>query len=60
MRAHGVLTAIPEAGASDHLCWVYEDDAAFDHAAREFLAGGLARGERLLCVGERVIDSLPG
>ena len=58
VRAHGVLTAVPEAAASDHLCWVYEDDATFDDAAREFLAGGLARGERILCVGQQVIDRL--
>jgi anti-anti-sigma factor len=42
----------------DHLCWVYDDDAAFDAAVQEFLSRGLARGERLLCVGERVIDSV--
>lgn len=58
MRAHGSVDAVPGAGPGDHLCWVYEDDAAFDEAVREFLAGGLARGERLLCVGERVIEGL--
>ena len=50
----------PNAGTADHVCWVYDDDATFDAAASEFLAGGLARGERLLCVGERVIESLHG
>ena len=60
MRAHGVLSGFPAAGASDHVCWVYDDDAAFDAAVREFLTGGLDRCERLLCVGERVIDSLRG
>jgi ABC-type transporter Mla MlaB component len=58
VRTHGSIDAVPGAGPADHLCWVYEDDAAFDAAAREFLAGGLARGERLLCVGERVIEGL--
>jgi ABC-type transporter Mla MlaB component len=58
VRTHGSVDAVPGAGPADHLCWVYEDDAAFDAAAREFLAGGLARGERLLCVGERVIEGL--
>ena len=58
VRAHGSVDAVPGAGPADHVCWVYEDDAAFDAAAREFLAGGLARGERLLCVGERVIEGL--
>ncbi|MGY1753592.1 MEDS domain-containing protein [Blastococcus sp. SYSU D01042] len=60
MRAHGPVTELPEAAASDHLCWVHQDDAAFDDAVREFLAGGLARGERLLCVGERAIAALAG
>jgi anti-anti-sigma factor len=58
VRAHGLVEDVPEAAAADHLCWVYADDAAFDDATREFLAGGLARGERVLCVGQRVIDSL--
>ena len=58
MRTHGLVEDVPEAAAADHLCWVYADDAAFDEAAREFLVGGLARGERVLCVGQRVIDSL--
>jgi anti-anti-sigma factor len=58
VRAHGLVDEVPGAGPGDHLCWVYEDDAAFDEAAREFLVGGLARGDRLLCVGQRVIDSL--
>jgi len=60
VRAHGILSEIPEAGTTDHVCWVYDDDAAFDRAVEQFLAGGLERGERLLCVGERVIDSLHG
>jgi len=60
VRAHGTLSDIPEAGATDHVCWVYENDEAFDRAVAEFIAGGLERGERLLCVGERVIESLRG
>ncbi|MFD2090917.1 MEDS domain-containing protein [Blastococcus deserti] len=61
MRSHGLLRHVPGAEASDHLCWVYDDDdAGFDAAVRQFLAGGLARGERLLCVGERIIESLAG
>jgi hypothetical protein len=60
VRAHGTLSDVPEAGASDHVCWVYDDDEAFDRAVEEFLMGGLERGERLLCVGERVIESLQG
>jgi anti-anti-sigma regulatory factor len=58
VRAHGLVQEVPGAGPADHVCWIYEDGAAFDAAAREFLAGGLARGDRVLCVGERVIESL--
>jgi anti-anti-sigma factor len=59
VRAHGLVTDVPEAGAADHVCWVYDgDDDAFDRAIGRFLTGGLDRGERLLCVGDRVIDSL--
>lgn len=53
------MTEIPAAGTSDHVCWVYDlDDPGFDRAVRRFLADGLERGQRLLCVGERVIESL--
>ena len=58
VRSHGPVDVVPGADYAYHLCWVYEHDADFDAAAREFLAGGLERGERLLCVGERVIESL--
>lgn len=40
------------------MCWVYDDDVTFDVAVHDFFADGLARGEQLLCVGERVIESL--
>ncbi|WP_164704424.1 MEDS domain-containing protein [Blastococcus litoris] len=53
------MTEVPRAGASDHICWVYdEDDEAFDRAVRRFLAGGLERRERVLVIGNRVIDSI--
>ncbi len=58
MREHGSVTELPEARPSDHLCWVHDDDATFDVAVRAFLAGGLDRGERLLCIGARAIASL--
>jgi hypothetical protein len=60
VRTTGSLDAVPTTGAADHLCWVHggDDDPAFDDAVRTFLAGGPARGERLLCVGERAIDSV--
>jgi anti-anti-sigma regulatory factor len=40
------------AGGADHVCWVYDDSSAFAVVARQFLAGGRARGERLLFVGD--------
>jgi anti-anti-sigma regulatory factor len=50
---------VPAASTSDHICWVYdEDDVSFDRAVRRFLAGGLARDERVLVIGERVIASI--
>ena len=59
MRASGLVTDVPEPGAADHVCWIYDaDDDAFDHAVARFLTGGLDRGERLLVVGNRVIDGL--
>lgn len=59
MRAHGSVRE-PEARSADHLCWVHDDDESFDTAVRSFLAGGLARGERLLCVGDPAIAALEG
>ena len=58
MRAHGRVVELPEAGATDHVCWVYAGDGDLDAAVRHALDGALARGERLLGVGEGVIASL--
>lgn len=58
VRAHGAIDELPGAGAADHVCWIYDDDAEFDAAVQEFFAGGMARGERVLCVGERVVEGL--
>ncbi len=61
VRSSGLVTDVPDAGAADHVCWVHEpDDDAFDRAVGRFLTGGLDRGERLLVVGNRVIDSVHG
>jgi anti-anti-sigma regulatory factor len=40
------------------VCWVYDDPRDLDTAAARFLAGGLARGERLLVVGDGMIETL--
>jgi ABC-type transporter Mla MlaB component len=58
VRAHGLVDELPGAGPTDHVCWIYDDDAEFDAAVLEFFAGGMARGEHVLCVGERVLEGL--
>jgi anti-anti-sigma factor len=58
VRVHGRVVEVPEAGPSDHVCWVYDDDRDLDAAVGRFLTGGLARGDRLLVVGEGMIETL--
>lgn len=59
VRAQGLLSGPTDARLVDHACWVYDDDAAFAAAARDFLADGLAGGDRLLCVGDdRALEQL--
>jgi anti-anti-sigma factor len=59
VRAHGLLSRPADVGPADHACWVYDDDAAFAEAARQYLAEGLRHGDRLLCVGdEAVLDAV--
>ncbi|WP_234359422.1 MEDS domain-containing protein [Plantactinospora sp. BC1] len=47
-----------------HVCWSYDDPAAFDQRARRFLAEGLAAGERVWYVlpgkPEPVVERLAG
>lgn len=47
-----------------HVCWSYDDPAAFDSRAREFLAEGLAAGERVWYVASEppgaVVERLRG
>ncbi len=58
VRPHGRVVEVPEPGPADHVCWVYDDARELDDAAAEFLGGGLARGERLLVVGDGMIETL--
>ncbi|MGY1824029.1 MEDS domain-containing protein [Geodermatophilus sp. SYSU D00079] len=51
MRTQGPVTHPDAVGPADHLCWVYDDAESLPAAAGRFLAGGLARGERLVFVG---------
>jgi anti-anti-sigma factor len=54
------VTEVPPAGGTDHVCWIYADDESFDVAVARFLTAGLARGERLLCVGDDVVERMRG
>lgn len=58
VRAHGRVVDVPDPGTTDHLCWVYDDPRDLESVAGRFLAGGLARGERLLVVGEGLVGAL--
>jgi anti-anti-sigma factor len=51
VRAHGLLDGTRDLEAADHACWVYDDATSFAVAARAYLIAGLARGDRLLWVG---------
>ena len=55
MRTEGLLTEPAGAPSADHVCWVYDDEDGFAAVAVDFLAEGLARGERLLCIGDPVV-----
>jgi hypothetical protein len=45
-----------------HVCWCYDDPATFESRAENFLAEGLAAGERAWCVAteppETVVERL--
>lgn len=58
MRTRGRVVEVPEPGPADHVCWVYDDPRDLDTAAAQFLEGGLARGERLMVVGDGMIETL--
>ena len=56
VRPSGVLDERDELAGADHVCWVYDDPAPFVDAAQRYLADGIARGERLLCIGDDLAD----
>ena len=56
VRLFGALDEGDTLAHADHVCWVYDDTASFTGAAQRFLAEGLARGDRLLCVGDGLAD----
>ena len=58
MRAQGLLDEPPAALDADHVCWADDGERPLSAVAERFLIGGLARGERLLCVGDDVVHGL--
>jgi len=57
VRPAGEVSDLQGLGRHDHVCWFYDDVSDYAASAREFLLDGLARGERLLCVGDVAIRS---
>lgn len=51
VRPSGLLGESDGLADTDHVCWVFDDPLSFADAARRYLAEGLDRHERLLCVG---------
>ncbi len=58
VRPSGVLDERDPLAGADHVCWVYDDPASFVDAAQRYLAEGLSRGERLVCVGDGLAADL--
>jgi ABC-type transporter Mla MlaB component len=58
VRASGLLDHPAGVERADHVCWAYDDDASFEEAAVRFLGEGLARGDRLLWVGDGAEERL--
>jgi anti-anti-sigma regulatory factor len=58
VRKHGICTTLSGLGVSDHVCWVYDDSREFVDAAVDFLADGLAAGQRLLYVTGRPVEQM--
>jgi anti-anti-sigma factor len=58
VRASGLLNEPAGVEDADHVCWAYDDDAAFEEAAVRFLRAGLDRGDRLMWVGDGSAERL--
>jgi ABC-type transporter Mla MlaB component len=52
VRTAGLLDEPPGVERADHVCWAGDDDATFEEAAGRFLSEGLARGDRLMWIGD--------
>lgn len=51
MRLCGITDTARGFGLHDHLCWAYDEPGEFYSRAREFLADGLAQGQRVWYLG---------
>ncbi|MGW5049606.1 MEDS domain-containing protein [Actinokineospora sp. NPDC004072] len=61
MRAHGVVDSAAGLRPFGHLGWAYRDRAEFIARAREYLADGIAEGQRVEFVGgDGELADLPG
>jgi anti-anti-sigma regulatory factor len=58
MRASGTVDNTRGLGLHDHVCWSFDDDAAFRRHAREFLVEGLALGQRVCYIGDDSAEAL--
>ncbi|MEV5297610.1 MEDS domain-containing protein [Amycolatopsis methanolica] len=58
MRRSGIVVDARGLGCHDHLCWGYEDPAEFRSRVREFLAEGLALGQRVCYAGTGPVPRL--
>lgn len=60
MRTSGVTDVVVGLHSNDHLCWPFDDFAEFRARAVEFLADGLALGQRACCVARGDVAELTG
>jgi anti-anti-sigma regulatory factor len=58
MRSAGAVQSARGLGPHDHLCWPYDDTAEFRERALEFLAEGVALGQRVAYIGEAASEEL--
>lgn len=58
MRSTGLLDSSQGLGRHDHLCWGFDDQAAFRAEANRFIADGLALGQRVVYTAPCSVDEL--
>lgn len=57
MRQSGFVDTAEGLGRHDHVCWTFDDPAAFRREAARFLADGLAAGQRVLYLSDGDADA---